>query len=210
MTMKNKFIVVDGLDGSGKTSVVIPTLEEFLKTKGHDVIVLGSYTSNQVAISIKKVLDEQHSTLSNTERAMYSNMARTAVSYDIKDALSQNKTVIIDRWLYSEIAYNDDYENDKTIQDIVNGSDNGLVVDYVIFCDCDFETATQRIKLRENNDELDKFSRETYEKRRNRYINFFNKSDNDKLKNVIILDCRNDISTVRQDCYNIVNEICKE
>lgn len=202
----SKFIVVDGLDGSGKTSVVIPTLKEFLSSKGLDVVVLGSYTSNEVAINIKKILDEQHSIITNQERAMYSNMARTAVSYDIKDSLSKGKTVIIDRWLYSEIAYNDDYENDKTIQDVVNGSDNGLVVDVVVFCDCDYDTATKRIKLRENNDEMDKFSREVYEKRRNRYIDFFNK-ENKKIKKVIVLDCKNDVATVRQDCYNISNEI---
>ena len=201
-----KFIVVDGMDGSGKTSVVIPMLEKFLKEKGLDVQVLTSYTTNMVAINIKKMLDENHSTLSTQERALYSNMARNAVSYDVKECLKNGKTVIIDRWLYSEIAYNDDYETDKTIQEVVNSSDNGLIVDYVIFCDCTFEIATQRIKERENNDELDKFSREVYDKRRNRYINFF-EIPNEKILNVITLDCTKDVKTVINECSNIANEI---
>lgn len=204
-----KFIVVDGMDGSGKTSVVIPMLEKFLKEKGLDVQVLTSYTTNMVAINIKKMLDENHSTLSTQETALYSNMARNAVSYDVKECLKNGKTVIIDRWLYSEIAYNDDYETDKTIQEVVNSSDNGLIVDYVIFCDCTFEIATQRIKERENNDELDKFSREVYDTRRNRYIYFF-EIPNEKILNVITLDCTNDVKTVINECSNIANEICKE
>ena len=204
-----KFIVVDGMDGSGKTSVVIPMLEKFLKEKGLDVQVLTSYTTNMVAINIKKMLDENHSTLSTQERALYSNMARNAVSYDVKECLKNGKTVIIDRWLYSEIAYNDDYETDKTIQEVVNSSDNGLIVDYVVFCDCIFEIATQRIKERENNDDLDKFSREVYDTRRNRYINFF-EIPNEKILNVITLDCTKDVKTVINECSNITNEICKE
>jgi len=53
--MANLFIVLDGLDGSGK-GIMIKKLEEYLKNKGKNVVITKEPTEGRYGKAIKEIL----------------------------------------------------------------------------------------------------------------------------------------------------------
>ncbi|GAK73765.1 dTMP kinase ['Chrysanthemum coronarium' phytoplasma] len=99
-----KLIVFEGLDGSGKTSLIKSVKQELTK-QGNEVIVIRGLGSSTIGNSIRETF-LTHNTLHNLTRYFlsFANMIQTQEEL-IKPNLQTNKIILVDRWLGSNFAY---------------------------------------------------------------------------------------------------------
>lgn len=104
--LKGKFIVLDGVDGSGKSSQ-LQLLAEYLVEKGVELIRVRDPGGTKIGEQIRKVLlDKNNKEMSVcTEALLY--MASRAQLYGelIGPALEAGQCVLCDRWVSSTYAY---------------------------------------------------------------------------------------------------------
>lgn len=103
-TKKGKFIVFEGLDGSGQ-STQIALLEKYLKSKNFSVYVTAEPTNNIIGGLIRGFLTHQW-TLSNTgKQLLYCADRAHHLEAEVAPALSEGNTVISSRYYFSTIAF---------------------------------------------------------------------------------------------------------
>ncbi len=104
--LKGKFIVLDGPDGTGK-STQVEALVDFLKHKGVESITARDPGGTSIGEKIRHILlDNQNGEMSvRCETLLY--MASRAQLYHeyIAPGLKNNMCVICDRWISSTYAY---------------------------------------------------------------------------------------------------------
>lgn len=102
---KGKFIVVEGLDGSGK-SHQIELLVNFLKNKGKDVILTKEPTEDSKAgQKIKKVLRKEEELLPLELQKLFVEDRKEHLEKKVIPALKEGKFVVSSRYFFSTIAY---------------------------------------------------------------------------------------------------------
>ncbi|WP_024563622.1 dTMP kinase [Candidatus Phytoplasma tritici] len=99
-----KLIIFEGLDGSGKTSLIKSVQQELTK-QGNEVVVIRGLGSSTIGNFIRETF-LTHNTLHNLTRYFlsFANMIQTQEEL-IKPNLQTNKIVLVDRWLGSNFAY---------------------------------------------------------------------------------------------------------
>jgi len=104
--LMGKFIVLDGPDGTGK-STQIQLLSNLIKNNGTDVAVFRDPGGTPIGEQIRRILlnPDHHLMSVRCEALLY--MASRAQLYSecIAPALDQGKCVLCDRWLSSTVAY---------------------------------------------------------------------------------------------------------
>ncbi len=136
-------IAVEGIDGAGKTTIS-RYIADILKKRGYDVIVLKEPTDGRYGREIKssdKRLDPER------ELELFILDRSEDVKNNILPALKAGKVVIMDRYYYSNIAYQsavglDGKEIKKRNEEIAPKPD------LVILLDVDPEIALRRIASR--------------------------------------------------------------
>ena len=135
------FIVLEGIDGSGKSSV-IRRLEEYLESEGRKVIVTAEPTQGRIG----KIVAETEGLIPESEALLFT-ADRAHHTKEINDWLSQGYTVICDRYFASTLAYQSAAGTDiqwlKTI--------NSRVIrqpDVTILLDIDPEVSLKRVDSR--------------------------------------------------------------
>lgn len=97
------FIAIEGIDGAGKTTQV-GLLEEFLRSVGEDVVRSKEPTDGPWGRKIRESAAIGRMSLDD-ELAAFIEDRREHVRDVIQPALNAGKTVILDRYFYSTIAY---------------------------------------------------------------------------------------------------------
>ena len=100
------FINFEGVDGSGKTSV-IQAITEYLKNQGYDLIVTREPGGTKISEQIREILlnAENFDMLPVTEALLYAASRSQHVYEKILPALQANQIVITDRYIHSSLAY---------------------------------------------------------------------------------------------------------
>lgn len=101
-----KFIVVEGLDGTGKTTQ-IKILAEYIKAKGADVEITAEPTAHPTGKLIRRILSGEVKTTPWSLAALFlsDRIVHNTADDGIEKMLSDGKTVISDRYYYSTFAY---------------------------------------------------------------------------------------------------------
>jgi dTMP kinase len=107
---KNKFIVIDGMDGSGKGEMV-ERLKAYLQGKGFAVLATFEPTDGDYGKILRKILQEEQDPNKNAEKMLNlyvkdreEHLASTIQPFLRKDHEKGN-IVISDRYYYATIAY---------------------------------------------------------------------------------------------------------
>lgn len=100
------FITIEGLEGSGKSSV-INFLEKFLKSKGFSVVVFREPGSTDVGEKIRQILlDKKNKRLSrHTELLLYLAARTQLIEEKLLNAFKKYDFVICDRFFDSTLVY---------------------------------------------------------------------------------------------------------
>jgi dTMP kinase len=100
------FLSIDGGDGTGK-STQLKLLEGWLREQGHDVVVCRDPGSTQLGEAVRNILLDRHDLHIDRRSEMFLYMAARSqmVEEVIRPALARGKTVLCDRYLLANVAY---------------------------------------------------------------------------------------------------------
>lgn len=159
--MKGKLITFEGIDYSGKTTQA-KKLFNYLKRKGHKVILLREPGGEKVSENIRQVLLSSRNTGMNplTELLLYEAARAQLVSKIILPALKQVKIVICDRFYDSSLAYQGYGRllGTKMVDYLNRVSVSGLKPDLTILIDIPIKVFSSR--MRQNNKKKDRIEKE--------------------------------------------------
>jgi dTMP kinase len=104
--MKGRFIVFEGIDGSGKTTQ-LKLLGERLEQRGYRFLYTREPGGTPIGEAVRKILlDPQHNELNPVAEALLYAAARAQhVAQVIKPALLDGQIVLCDRFVDSSLAY---------------------------------------------------------------------------------------------------------
>ena len=154
--MKNRFIVVEGLDGSGK-STQIKMLKEYLKSKGEKVYMTAEPSEGRIGKTLREMLSEDIPTDMYFQAGMF--LADridhcTNPENGIKKMLEEGYTVISDRYYYSTFAYQGTKSDMDYIMKINLDCPAILRPDVCIFLDLNPEICKGRIDTNRGKTEM--------------------------------------------------------
>ena len=163
--MKPKLIVFEGIDGSGKSSLV-QKLSENLNNSNLKVKNFFEPTKYENGRKIREFLQNKISLSKKEQIELFLKDREDSISKNIRPSLDSEFHVILDRYFYSMAAYQSDenFSAEKIIQ--LNLEQNFLIPDFVFYLEIDPKIALSRTTKRgeseffENLDELTKVSNE--------------------------------------------------
>ena len=152
------FIVFEGCDGSGKTTVSQGVYHK-LMDKGYPVIYTREPGGIDISEQIRKVvLDPKNTEMdSRTEALLYAASRRQHLVQKVIPALEEHKIVICDRFLFSSLAYQG-YARGIGVEEVLQINQfaiEGYMPDTTIFLDVLPEVGLERIQDRSFKDRLD-------------------------------------------------------
>ncbi|NIA16870.1 MAG: dTMP kinase [Planctomycetes bacterium] len=146
--LKDKFIVLDGPDGCGK-STQIKMLTDWAAKQGTDVVSFRDPGTTVIGESIRRILLDPANRRMDTRTELLLYMAaRTQLwTENIRPALEERKCVILDRWISSTCAYQGyagGFGMEKVL-DIAGHCLERIWPDVTVILDVDLKTASVRI-----------------------------------------------------------------
>ena len=146
--LKDKFIVLDGPDGCGK-STQIKMLTDWAAKQGTDVVSFRDPGTTVIGESIRRILLDPVNRRMDTRTELLLYMAARAQLWteNIRPALEERKCVILDRWISSTCAYQGyagGFGMEKVL-DIAGHCLERIWPDVTVILDVDLKTASVRI-----------------------------------------------------------------
>lgn len=144
---KGKFIVLEGLDGCGK-STQLQRLAKTLEAKGETVILTAEPTSFETGGYLRRILSESQ------EKNMYLQAALfladrlehiTHPQFGIRQYLEKGCCVICDRYYYSSFAYQGTATDMDWVMEMNLNCQEILTPDLAVFLDVNPDTCKERI-----------------------------------------------------------------
>ena len=158
---KGLFIVFEGCDGSGKTTISQNVYNKLLEM-GYPVIYTREPGGIEISEKIRDIiLDPKNTTMDDrTEALLYASSRRQHLIEKVLPALNDNKIVICDRFVFSSLVYQG-YARGIGLEEvwqINNFAIDDNFPDRTIFLDIQAEVGIERISSRKFKDRLDQES----------------------------------------------------
>jgi len=203
---KGRFIVIDGGDGAGKSTVV----KEVVKRLGWSAISVREPGGSEYAERIRELIlsDQAKTTDAITQFLMFWAARRDVVRQVIKPRLSEGKIIICDRFDSTTYSYQVHAQNNPHLEDLfwrirkeVLGD---LEPDLYIYLKVRPEIGMKR--TRQRNEKLNHFDRKK--------IDFHRKTNDglelfigDKIQNGHIINAEQPLDSVVEDVLRVVEEM---
>lgn len=203
--MSCRFIVFEGTDGSGK-STMLEEVRQHLTVKGIDACFVYDPGGTEIGQQLRKVLlnpaNEAMTPL--TELLLYSASRAQLVGEVIRPALEAGKVVISDRFIYSTLAYQgvSGELDDQTLRSVVNTGCGGLEADHVIYLDIPAEDGLKRAG--KNPDRMEQKGVFYMEEVRQRYLGMFEAMPQSRAS---IIDATNSILEVKKEVLEKIDQL---
>lgn len=204
--MLGKFIVFEGPDGSGKTTI-LNNVEKFLREENIDFVITREPGGPKISENIRDILlsNDNSEMSARTEALLYSASRAQHVDEVIKPNLEKGVLVISDRFVLSSLAYQGfgrelGYENVKMINDFA--TDN-LSPDYTFFFNVDPITVLKRKRNNFVTDRLENESNSYHNRVYYGYQEIMKRSDD----NLIIIDASKSIEEVTNQTLDMLKKI---
>ena len=186
-----KFIVVEGLDGSGK-SAQVDLLIDFLKEKGKDVVITKEPTiDSEAGRKVKQALKQEIIVEPLELQGLYVQDRKEHLENKVIPALKEGKFVISSRYTFSTFAYG--YSDGLDVDLLIKMNEQFLLPDLTIMVDVSPESCIERIEGRGEPKEL-------FEKREKlTKVNEIYKKIPEMFENVIVVNGERPIPEVFED-----------
>jgi dTMP kinase len=143
-----RFIVLDGMDGAGKSSQ-LGMLVDWLRATGREVVTCRDPGSTPVGDAIRSILLDRHDLLLDPTSEMFLYMAARAqlVAEVVRPALARGAWVVSDRFLLSNVVYQGHAGglDPKALWKVGEVATGGLEPDLMLVFDVDLKTAARRM-----------------------------------------------------------------
>lgn len=156
--MNGKFIVFEGPDGSGKTTI-LNNVNEILISKGYKTNLLREPGGTFISEKIRDIIidNENINMDAKTEALLFAASRAQLVSEKIKPLIDAGEIILCDRFVLSSLTYQGvgrglGIEEIKTINDFATG---GLKADLTVFFNIDYKEALIRKRANFTADRLE-------------------------------------------------------
>lgn len=143
-----RFITLDGLDGSGKTSQQA-VLAAWLRGRGLEVVTCRDPGSTPAGDAVRAILLDRHdlALAPTTEMLLYMAARAQLVAAVVRPALARGAWVVSDRFLLANVVYQGHAGGlgRDTVRGVGAIATDGLAPDLTIVLDVDLETAARRL-----------------------------------------------------------------
>ena len=202
------FIVFEGCDGSGKTTVSTGVYQKLIE-KGYEVIYTREPGGIDIAEQIRSViLDPKNTAMdSRTEALLYAASRRQHLVQKVLPALNENKIVICDRFLFSSLAYQG-YARGIGVEEVLKINEfaiEGHMPDTTIFLDVAPEVGLSRIQTRTFKDRLDQENMDFHQKVFDGYM-YVNEQYGE---NIVKFDANRTPEEIIEDITNYIEKLVK-
>lgn len=209
---KNRFIVIEGLEGAGKTTT-LEAIRNYLLNQSQELIVTrepgGTELGERVRVIIKEGFEEE--TLNPTSELLLLYAARVQLlSQVIQPALARGHWVLSDRFELSTFAYQGGGRGveEATIERLSSLCLPDCRPGLIIFLDINPELGFSRIKARGQLDRMEQEPMHFYERVYQAYHKRIQTMDH-----VCVIDASQSIAQVEQDIQKILagfmqDELC--
>lgn len=204
--MKANFIVVEGLEGAGK-STAIKTVLDTLKAAGiQDIVNTREPGGTPLAEKMRALVKEEHEgeDLKDMTELLLLYAARVQlVENVIKPALANDQWVVGDRHDLSSQAYQGggrqiDASLMKNLRDTTLGE---FKPSFTLYMDIDPRVGLERARGRGELDRIEKMDISFFERTRERYLALANADDS-----IVVINAEQSIEEVAQDIKAALNE----
>ena len=199
--MLGKFIVFEGPDGSGK-STILDMVVEYLKELNIDFISTRDPGGTEISEDIREIIlsNDNVEMSSRTEALLYASSRAQLVEEVILPNIKNGKYVFCDRFVPSSLAYQG-YARGlgvDRVREINDFATNGIKPDLIFFLMVDSKTVLERKRRNFDSDRLENEDFSFHEKVYEGYMKALEVSDN-----VVKIDASKDID----DVFNQVKEV---
>lgn len=149
--MSGRFIVLEGIDGSGK-GTQLEMLKVRLEQAGHSVWVTREPSESKIGKLIREGLGDA-TKMDEATIALLFAADRLHHIHEIKTHLEKDDIVLCDRYVLSSLAYNSQTLTLEWILDINKHADSRLHPDLTLLFDLSAQDAMHRIDVRGDNKE---------------------------------------------------------
>ena len=183
MSKKGVFIVIEGLDGSGKTTQATILAKKLYQN--HNIMLTAEPSCGKIGTFIREsCLYEEKRLPTEAEALLFAADRIEHMQNEINPALDEGKIVICDRYVYSSLSYQGSAGLSLDWIKTINAC--ALQPDFAIFIDVAPERVLERLKRKKSVME----TLETQQKVREVYLKFVEKGelvrvDGDKPKEVV-------------------------
>jgi dTMP kinase len=150
---KSLFVVLDGIDGSGKSEMIRLLYNYFSENKDYRVLKTQEPTNGKYGSEVRKILREEENPLKNAEKLLdlfvkdrEEHLKNTILPF-LESSDGDCNIVICDRYYYSTIVFQ--HTQGLDIKRIINANKDFRKPDVAFVLDIPAETALERIKDRE-------------------------------------------------------------
>ena len=172
MGKKGIFLVIEGLDGSGKTTQAILLAKKLSQNQNHNVLLTAEPSRGKIGTFIREFcLYEEKRLPTEAEALLFAADRIEHMQKEIKPALDEGKLVICDRYVYSSLAYQGSAGLSLDWIKTINA--RALQADFAIFIDVAPERVLERLQRKKSVME----TLETQQKVREVYLRFVEKGE---------------------------------
>ena len=205
--MNNRFIVLEGSEGVGKSSH-IKTIENYLIKYKIDYILTREPGGTKTGEEIRKIiLDKENETNELSDALLFYASRYENYTKIILPALNTGKTVICDRFHYSTLVYQGISQGNKEVIALHNVLDEYFAknISLIFHLDASIDTSFSRINERDISDKFEKQGKEFLIKIKEAYSEVF--KNNTKVVNVLTDGDKNDVEKVLKGYLDkLINE----
>ncbi|MFK7908840.1 MAG: dTMP kinase [Chitinophagales bacterium] len=203
---KGKFIVFEGIDGSGK-STQVKLLTERMKAEGKPVYQTFEPTNSPIGSLVRNILYGRIQADEKTMAALYLADRLDHIQNDTNGMLKQieaGKHVIGDRYYFSSYAYHVPHVSLDWVIDANSICAELLRPDLIIFIDISTEISLER--LTKGRASLDKY--ENFERISTVRKNYFAAMKRfEGIENIVIINGNQSMESVTKDIWDLVSAI---
>lgn len=205
--MRGKFIVFEGSDGSGK-STVLESVKEYLDQANVDYILTREPGGTKIGEQIRDILlnIENKEMDDRTEALLFAAARAQGVAEKVKKELEMGRIVISDRYVLSSLVYQG-YARDLSLEGVKAINEfaiDGLHPDYTFFLDVDPITVLNRKRQAVEADRLEDESNSYHERVYEGYKKLLDP------ENTIVIDASKSLEEVRQQTIEKLKEVLEE
>jgi len=174
--LEGKFITLEGIDGSGK-STQLKMLADALRRQGIEAVTTREPGGTPLGRRLREAFLETHEAVSPiAELLLFAADRAQHVEHLIKPSLAEGKIVISDRYADATAAYQGAGRGFPldTIAEVIRLATAGLSPDMTLFFDIPVESAVQRMQVRPDSEakanRMDAETAEFYDRVRRAYL----------------------------------------
>lgn len=202
--MSGKFVVIEGLEGAGKSSAV-ELVKGCIEKAGHEVVCTrepgGTPMAEAIRDCVKHDWQNEHVTLEAELLLMYASRAQL-LSNVIRPSLSVGKWVLGDRHDMSSRAYQGGGRqiSSELLQPLRDITLNGFSPDLTLYLDVEPAEGLKRARGRGELDRIEQEDISFFKRTRNRYLEIAEQDDS-----VVVINTMQSIDKVHQSIKTAIN-----